>query len=82
MSRATEYAESIVSGEVQACKWIKLAAERHISDLKRSDVYYDLDEEDRRCEFIENILTLEDGSLFSPGALASFHSRVDIRLEI
>lgn len=64
MSRATEYAQSIVSGEVQACRWIKLAAERHMGDLKRSDVYYDLDEEDRRCGFIENILTLEDGSPF------------------
>jgi len=63
-SRATEYAASVRSGDLPACKWVKLACERHLSDLDRSDVYYDDDEEENRCGFIEQILTLEDGSPF------------------
>lgn len=60
-SRASVYAASVVSGEVPACKWIKLAAQRHLNDLARSDIYYDLDEEHLRIKFIETMLTLEDG---------------------
>lgn len=63
-SYATEYAQSVISGEVDSCKWIKLACERHMRDLKRKDVFYDLDEEHSRCSFMETILTLEDGSPF------------------
>lgn len=61
-SRASVYATAVVSGEVPACKWVKLAAQRHLDDLKRSDIYYDLDEEHLRVKFIETMLTLEDGS--------------------
>jgi phage terminase large subunit-like protein len=33
---ATRYARAVVSGEIIACKWVKLACERHLGDLKRS----------------------------------------------
>lgn len=61
-SRASTYATDVVSGEIDACKWIKLVCKRHLDDLKRSDVVYDLDEEHLRISFIETMLTLEDGS--------------------
>lgn len=31
---ATAYAQSVISGEVPACKWVRLACERHMRDLK------------------------------------------------
>ena len=31
---ATAYAQSVLAGEVPACKWVKLACERHMRDLK------------------------------------------------
>jgi phage terminase large subunit-like protein len=61
-SRASIYAASVTSGELPACKWIRLACKRHLDDLVRPDIYYDLDEEFKRISFIETILTLEDGS--------------------
>jgi phage terminase large subunit-like protein len=63
-SAATKYAQSVINGEIIACKWIKLACERHMRDLERTDIYYDLDQEFARISFIETILTLEDGSPF------------------
>lgn len=61
-SRASIYAASVTSGGLPACKWIRLACKRHLDDLVRPDIYYDLDEEFKRISFIETILTLEDGS--------------------
>ena len=63
-SLATQYAQTVLSGDKLACKWIKLACERHMRDLNREDIYFDLDEEHSRVNFIETILTLEDGSPF------------------
>lgn len=34
---AHEYAESVVSGSTPACKWVRLACERHLRDLARDD---------------------------------------------
>lgn len=63
-SSATKYAQAVISGEIDACKSIKLSCERHIRDLGRDDIHYDLDEEFSRISFIETMLTLEDGSPF------------------
>lgn len=32
---ATQYARDVVSGEILACKWVRLACERHLKDLER-----------------------------------------------
>ena len=34
MGYARKYAESVISGEVLACKWVKLACKRHLDDLE------------------------------------------------
>jgi len=36
-----KYAHDVVNGNIIAGKWIKLACKRHLSDLKRSDIYFD-----------------------------------------
>jgi phage terminase large subunit-like protein len=35
-ARATQYCRDIVSGKIRACKWVKLACQRHLDDLVRS----------------------------------------------
>jgi len=33
---ATTYAEDVVAGRISACKWVRLAAQRHLNDLARA----------------------------------------------
>lgn len=35
---AAQYARDVVEGRIVACKWVKLAAQRHMNDLARSEV--------------------------------------------
>lgn len=35
-ARATQYCRDVVAGEIRACKWVKLACQRHLDDLARS----------------------------------------------
>jgi phage terminase large subunit-like protein len=35
-ARATQYCRDIVAGTIPACKWVKLACQRHLDDLVRS----------------------------------------------
>lgn len=37
------YAHDVVTGKIIAGKWVKLACERHLNDLSRDDVYFDVD---------------------------------------
>jgi phage terminase large subunit-like protein len=55
---ATQYARDIVDGSIVACKWVKLACERHLGDLDRAgtkDFPYVFDPElaARGCSFKE-----------------------------
>lgn len=55
---AREYAESVLSGEMLACKYVKLACKRHLDDLKRQNqtkfpYRYDEDTAARVCMFVE-----------------------------
>ncbi|MFC6644445.1 terminase large subunit [Granulicella cerasi] len=63
---ATRYCERVASGDIVASKWIKLAAQRHLDDLKRtgSRWHYDYVQVNRACSFIES-LTLESGQRFT-----------------
>ena len=36
-SRALEYAEAVVSGEIVACRWVQRACERHLRDLEEAE---------------------------------------------
>ena len=55
--RALEYAKGVVSGQIVTNKWVKLACQRHMDDLKASKkrgakYYFDEDEANRVCNFI------------------------------
>lgn len=55
---AHRYAHDVVGGKVLACKWVKLACQRHLDDMKRSkDAAYpfifDPVKAERACKFIE-----------------------------
>lgn len=49
---AEEYMTDVMSGEIPACKWVKLAIKRHRKDLKRKDVNFDEEEATRVLSFI------------------------------
>ena len=52
------YVRDVLSGKIPACKWIRLACERHLADLKRArakDWPYKFNAElaERACRFVE-----------------------------
>lgn len=55
---AQQYALDVVSGTIPACRWIKLAAQRHLDDLVKSSLpdypySFNLDKANRVCKFAE-----------------------------
>lgn len=58
VAKARQYMEGILSGEIPACKWVRLACERQRCDLERAAegwVYlFDEEAAERVCEFIES----------------------------
>lgn len=55
---AETYARQVVAGEVETCKWVKLACRRHLDDLARAvsgnwDYEFDVAKAERACRFIE-----------------------------
>lgn len=64
---ARQYADDVIAGKIPACKWVKLAAKRQLSDLQkysgpRSTYAFDETEASRVCKFIE-LLTHTKGEL-------------------
>ena len=60
-SPSTEYAEKVVSGEYIANAHIRATCQRHLNDLKRKDISFDLESESRAIRFFEHILKLNGG---------------------
>jgi len=57
---AESYVSGVISGKIPACKWVKLACERHLSDLEKSKTAafpYRFDPElgDKPCRFFEKL---------------------------
>ena len=63
--RATNYAQRVVDGQILASKWIRLACQRHLDDLEKTDSRwcFDVVKANRVCQFIET-LTLDNGNRF------------------
>ena len=64
---ARQYAADVLGGKIPACKWVKLAVDRQLTDLKtyagdRSLYVFDENEANRVCKFIE-LLTHTKGEL-------------------
>ena len=62
---AIDYAEAVLSSEVVACKWTRLACERFLRDLERSEsdpnwpYYFDPECAELVCDFIEQLPHIE-----------------------
>lgn len=41
MNSAHQYIDEVTSGNIVVCKYVKLAVQRHLNDLKRKDIYFD-----------------------------------------
>lgn len=56
-SEALKYARNVTAGHVPACKWVRLACQRHIDDLARKEWVYRFDpaKANKICAFIENL---------------------------
>ena len=59
-ARAREYAKRVIAGKVVACKWVRLACQRQLDDLKRKrcaafPFKFDKDKGNRICRFIERM---------------------------
>lgn len=57
---AEQYIDDVVSGKQVACKWVRLAVERHLGDLDRSDdegfpYYFDCAQARRAIDFIQQL---------------------------
>lgn len=52
---ANQYIADVLSGAVLACEWIRLACQRQVDDLKRTDweFHFDAEKAARVCKFIE-----------------------------
>lgn len=52
-----KYAQDVVAGKIPACRWVKLACQRQLDDLKRNDWPYRFDRERawKICYFIEQL---------------------------
>ncbi|EXL08620.1 terminase large subunit [Aquamicrobium defluvii] len=53
-----QYAKDVVAGKIPACKWVRLACQRHLDDLKRQkdrafDYRFDPAEAEKVCRFVE-----------------------------
>ncbi|SDE83417.1 terminase large subunit [Terriglobus roseus] len=64
--KAHDYARDVVSGTIIASKWIKIACQRHLDDLDKTDSrwFFNANKCNQVCTFIES-LTLSDGSPFA-----------------
>ena len=52
---AEQYAVDVMSGKIVACKWVRLACERHVHDLEHGHergLYFDVDAADRVLRFV------------------------------
>ena len=74
-SVATQYARDIVSGDIVACELVILACQRHVDDLSRKDLFYDVDEERRFLAFCQNMHHVQGpqrGKPFDPAPFQMF----------
>jgi phage terminase large subunit-like protein len=61
INRATAYAEAVVSGAIIAGPHVRNACRRHLDDLKRGDLVFDVVAADRALAFFETKLRLSEG---------------------
>ena len=78
---AEDYARRVVAGKIVACKWIKLACQRHLDDLERAKedgfaYYFDPAKAEKVAKFLQ-LLPHTKGKWASNWAASSSASRSD-----
>jgi len=58
--KAKRYTKDVMSGEISACEWVKLACKRFLRDLEREannefDFVFNTEKANRVCNFIQNL---------------------------
>lgn len=61
---ALDYARSVLDGEVDSCRLVKLACERFMKWMEREDIWYDVEAAQARFDFFADFLVLKDGQAF------------------
>lgn len=51
--KARAYVDDVLSGRIDACRWIRLACQRHVNDLATGKYFYDEVRANRACKFKE-----------------------------
>lgn len=51
LGKAKQYINDVLSGKELVCQYTRQAVERHVSDLKRKDIYFDEEEAERVLKF-------------------------------
>ena len=52
--RAAQYADSVLSGDIPGCEYVKQACQRFVNDLDRNDIELTADG-DKWCRFLEKL---------------------------
>jgi phage terminase large subunit-like protein len=60
----SRYAADVLAGRIVAGHYIRRAAQRHLDDLKRDDLHFDVAAATRGIEFFPSFLRHPDGSVF------------------
>jgi len=64
MNKAEQYIKDVTENKVIACKYVKLAAKRHIQDLKRKDLIFDQKAGEKAMDFF-SLLKFSKGIEFA-----------------
>ena len=65
VGRANRYIDGVLSGEIPACKWVKLACQRQRNDLADLPGYhFDAARANKVCRFVESLPHIK-GSQFA-----------------
>lgn len=65
VDRANRYIKGVLDGSIDTCKWVKLACQRQLDDLKNQTKYYfDVDKANYAVRFIESLPHIK-GSQFA-----------------
>jgi phage terminase large subunit-like protein len=68
----TQYALDVDAGRIVACRWVRLAARRHLADLSRTDVVFDSKRATEAIAFTETFLRHADGRPFQLAPFQQF----------